>query len=313
MRPHTGTELWASRPLSGNPLRWSRRLVLLAAIALGSGVLLSGCDEYGEHGEHHSPDWRAPAAPQGLRSVTGDEEVRLYWYANTEDDLDGYKIYRSTEPRGYFPRIASVGRHATEFIDDEVENGVTYYYAIAAYDRSGNESELSDNTVYDTPRPEGYSLRLSNANREPDESGYDFSARSTANCHNLDADIYYWQTEQDGAWMIATDRSETEFTDIQDAGYVSLDQIDVAPSSGWAPNGEVELIVGHSYIVWTWDNHYAKFRVVDLNPNRVLVDWAYQLDRGNPELLAHPALKSVPSTRGSQRTHQRGMERRNAS
>jgi hypothetical protein len=85
-------------------------------------------------------------------------------------------------------------------------------------------------------------------------------------------------------------------TDIQDAGYAStLDAVDFAPTTGWSPTGTVELIVGHCYIVWTRDDHYAKFRVTDLKPSstgspgRVTFDWAYQVDRGNRELRARKA------------------------
>jgi hypothetical protein len=46
----------------------------------------------------------------------------------------------------------------------------------------------------------------------------------------------------------------------------------------------VEAIVGHSYIVLTSDNHYAKFEVKSLNSSSMVLDWAYQIDPDNPEL-----------------------------
>lgn len=51
----------------------------------------------------------------------------------------------------------------TYFADVEAVNGNKYYYAVAAYDYNGNESELSYDVIYSTPRPEGYNhlvLRL---------------------------------------------------------------------------------------------------------------------------------------------------------
>ena len=59
------------------------------------------CDECDE--DHWRPDTQAPAAPSGLWSMTGDREIRLMWIANAEADLDGYRIYRSTEPNRLFP------------------------------------------------------------------------------------------------------------------------------------------------------------------------------------------------------------------
>ncbi|MDP6461803.1 MAG: hypothetical protein QGH59_08480, partial [Gemmatimonadota bacterium] len=55
------------------------------------------------------------------------------------------------------------------------------------------------------------------------------------------------------------------------------------------PTG-VELIPGHTYVVWTWDSHFAKFRVTEEYfttpgiPAGVQIDWAYQTDLDNPEL-----------------------------
>lgn len=75
-------------------------------------------------------------------------------------------------------------------------------------------------------------------------------------------------------------------TDIQDMGWTSnLDAIDFAPPAGWSPTGSVELIPGHAYVVWTRDNHYAKFRVTSLSASAVVFDWAYQTDPGNGELM----------------------------
>ena len=78
-------------------------------------------------------------------------------------------------------------------------------------------------------------------------------------------------------------------TDIQDAGFHPLDDLDWAPDAGWSPTGTAELAVGHSYYVWTRTNHYAKFVVTALSNTQVKFDWAYQVDAGNPQLLkTHP-------------------------
>jgi hypothetical protein len=74
-------------------------------------------------------------------------------------------------------------------------------------------------------------------------------------------------------------------TDIQDVGPTnSLLDLHVAPTSGWSTSHDAILRVGHTYVVWTWDDHYAKFRVTSLSTNRVVFDWAYQLQESNPML-----------------------------
>ena len=76
---------------------------------------------------------------------------------------------------------------------------------------------------------------------------------------------------------------------IQDFGYTeSLDEITYAPEYGWSPTGVVEAILGHTYVFWTWDNHFAKFRVTEIGDDFLTFDWAYQIDPGNPELVIRP-------------------------
>ena len=98
-------------------------------------------------------------------------------------------------------------------------------------------------------------------------------------------DIYFGS--RNGVFLMFAPFTDTQ---IQDAGYASsLDAVDFAPSAGWAPSGTTELVVDHCYVVWTQDDHYAKFRVTSLTSTRVVVDWAYQVDTGNRELEAHRA------------------------
>ncbi len=85
--------------------------------------------------------------------------------------------------------------------------------------------------------------------------------------------------------MYALDVEGMPLTEIQDAGYhLYMDDVGWAPPDGWSPRGAVELIEGHIYVVWTRDDHYAKFRVTSLAPGRVIFDWAYQTAQGNQEL-----------------------------
>ena len=291
----------------------------LWGLGLSLAVFGAGChdwdDDCGDCDPGYQPDVYAPAAPRGVTSITGDRQVEILWFDNTESDLDGYRVYRNDEPDGYFTRIATLGRSRTSYVDTDVANGETYYYAVAAYDRAGNESDLSYDLVFDTPRPEGRGLRITNSVTDGRDSGYDFSARRIVNVLDQDADIYYWHTDDDGPWLVATERSNDVFTDIQDAGYGSLDSVGWAPDGGWAPTGDVPLIEGHVYVVWTWDDHYAKVRVVSISPNSVVLDWAYQTDRSNPELRV-PGLSndgdeaSIKAAGGGQRAHRVGQKAR---
>lgn len=82
----------------------------------------------------------APATPQGFVVQAGDGEVRLYWQANTEQDLQGYFVYRSDLPDKGFSRVATLAAYTTAYVDQEVTNGVTYYYRVSAVDIDQKES-----------------------------------------------------------------------------------------------------------------------------------------------------------------------------
>jgi len=226
----------------------------------------------------------APSTPKGLYSITGDGAVYLYWYANDESDLEGYKIYRNTSPSGYFERIGTT--RWPSFIDRDVVNGNTYYYVVSAYDRCGNESELSE-VAYDTPRPEGYNWVMFDYNQYPNSAGFDFSSQEVVSFNSVDADIYLdYDTDYDVFFLSVANSN----TDIQDFGYTeSLDDVDYSPEYGWSNVGWLEVIAGHTYIIWTKDNHFAKLRVNSISgDDYMFFDWAYQVDPGNPELKVRP-------------------------
>lgn len=239
-------------------------------------VLLAGCC-------YEEADDMPPSVPRGLHSITGDEEVMLVWYENTEPDLAGYRIYSSYEPQGPYFLIGET--NLDHFLDIGITNGVTYFYAVTAYDVRGNESDLSYEVVYDTPRPEGFQEKIFDLHEYPDYSGWDFSAYTVVAYDAPTCDFAFGYDDINASFYIYVMRSGGL---IQDFGYTeSLDDITYAPDDGWSPSGMVEAIVGHTYVFWTWDNHFAKLRLTAIGEDYVVFDWAYQIDPGNPELVPH--------------------------
>ena len=250
------------------------------------GLLLAGC------GEDVVRPPVPPAAPRGLISITGDGSVALVWLANTEADVEGYRIYQAPCASGAtcpYERIgtvvAPVGEQYVRYLVTGLLNGETVFFAVSAVNRAGLESELSWNDVSDTPCPAGTGLVLYNFLTHASDVGYDFSAFSRTDSPDLPTDIFYGYRVDSTGFVHQQIFVPDYATNIQDAGYAtSLDAVDFASTSGWSPSGTVEAVVGHNYVVWTRDNHYAKFRVTAVSASAVTLDWAYQLDEGNQQL-----------------------------
>ena len=249
-------------------------------LALTSLTFFTGCDEH----DYFYFDNVPPSPPKNVWTITGDNRVDIIWDRNPESDIAGYNIYYSYSYDGdAYTLIGS--SNDTYFIDYGAENGVTYYYGVAAYDFNGNESELSYDVAYDTPRPEGFNQAVFDFRKFPKTSGYDFSKYLVVPYGDRGADFFfenYFGTFYLNVW---------EDTDIQDMGE-TMDIYDVsyAPLTGWIPLKPdenvkyTEILPGRTYVIWTWDNHFAKIRIKQITNERMMFDWAYQLVEGEQEL-----------------------------
>jgi hypothetical protein len=256
----------------------------LALITVLSGTLLVwGCTE-----SSLPPDQSAPAAPTGLTTFAGDNAIELFWNRSPEKDVAGYNVFVSSTYNGRYDLIGS--SREPHYVDKGAVNGNIYYYAVTAYDYDGNESRLSRDVAYDIPRPEGYDVALGDFRKYPSVGGFDFSKNAVVPYDDNYADMYF-ENYRDTLYMDV--RSDT---DIQDMGpTASIQDIATAPVDGWSPTHDVVLQVGHTYIVWTWDDHYAKFRVSSLAPSRVTFDWVYQVRSATP-MLKHGTGTRPPVT-----------------
>ena len=240
-------------------------------------MLAVGCDHFDNY------DHRPPEPPRNISTVTGDNRVDVYWDDNTERDLAGYNVYYSYSYHGDYELIGST--ETNSFVDYGASNGVTYYYAVTAYDYNGNESDLSSDVVYDTPRPEGFNQAIFDYNLSPNNSGYDFSDYLVVPFDDNAADFFFENYNGEFYLDIWDD------SDIQDMGSTNdIWDISYAPSGGWVDKNPdenikyVKAVPGHTYVIWTWDNHFAKVRIKTITNERVVFDWAYQLVEGNKEL-----------------------------
>lgn len=89
-----------------------------------------------------APEASPPAAPTGLTVNAFYSAVELNWDDNTEGDLAGYTVYRSTSS-GSSGSVIATGLTTSDYTDDTVVNDTTYYYSVTATDVFTNESAHS--------------------------------------------------------------------------------------------------------------------------------------------------------------------------
>ena len=248
-----------------------------------------GCDS----NNSVEPDTEPPAIPRGVVSITGNGQVTIEWFPNGERDLAGYKIWRSRDNEN-FDLLAKVSSGTVRYVDRDVRNGTTYYYAISAFDGDDNESDFSPEEVSDTPRPSGNNVTLNEFALFSERSGFDFSQpeRGAIAWDSPTTDVYLGLDTVVNVRYMYSDN----FTEMQDMGYhESFDDVDVSPVQGFTVEF-VELLPGHVYVFYTPDGNYAKIRVLSVSDNSVTFDWAYQIAPDNPELA--PSLHPESQKRG---------------
>jgi len=89
-------------------------------------------------------DTTPPAAPTGLSATAGNQTAYLDWDDNSESDLSGYNVYRSETSGDNYSQINSSLVGSSDYTDNSVSNGNTYYYVVTAVDASSNESNNSN-------------------------------------------------------------------------------------------------------------------------------------------------------------------------
>ncbi len=77
-----------------------------------------------------------------LPAIAFAATVQVTWNPNTEPDLSGYKLYHGTAS-GQYGEPVDVGNVTGHVMEITPQHGATYYFALTAYDTSGNESGYS--------------------------------------------------------------------------------------------------------------------------------------------------------------------------
>jgi len=92
-------------------------------------------------------DIYSPAVPENLSIGPAPGRLSIFWVANSEPDLAGYYVFRSTDPglpKDKWIKLTPELYTKTTFTDQNVEAGKTYYYYVIAVDTAGNQSKPSE-------------------------------------------------------------------------------------------------------------------------------------------------------------------------
>lgn len=122
--------------------------------------------------------------------------LHISWQSSGVGDLAGYNIYRSTTASGPYEKLNSNPLVTTSYTDDNLVNGMTYYYKVAAENLAGLESDYSGpvpgtpSLASPPPTPTGLSAESTgtgfslvvrwNAVSDPDLAGYNLYRAESA-------------------------------------------------------------------------------------------------------------------------------------
>jgi fibronectin type 3 domain-containing protein len=166
----------------------------------------------------------APAAPEGLAALSGEEaQVYLSWTASTDPRFDYYAIYRENpegSPEGAWPLIPTATTRSPDYLETGLTDGTAYSYRVTAVDQSGSEYLESAPSLVASATP-----RFTTAPAAPENlvatAGDEQNTLSWSTNTDPRFDYYaIYRENPEGSWSgtpLATTKS-TEYTDAEVIG-----------------------------------------------------------------------------------------------
>lgn len=248
-----------------------------------------------------------PDVPASLSSTTLDGAIALFWTDNafTSDpaNFSNYRIYSASydldaDLCGSTWSVEGT-TVAPEFVVGALVNGAPRCFAVSSVSVDGAESARSL-IRHDTPRPDSRNVVLFARQVQDAESGFRFWDDVDGDGRAQDSEIGLirlgsatsidFSVERDGAGALWLDpvRAGTGVEFYGDVPVDDLTSIDFA-ASGTYDTTPIEASPGFGY-VFEMDGgdgflRYGAVRVTHVGQTFLILDWAFQTDSGNPELL----------------------------
>jgi len=246
------------------------------------------------------------ARPSWLTSISLNGAIHLDWsdnaYQAEPNGFDFYRVYSTAYDldsnlcgTGWSLEGTTV---SSSFLAGNLSNGRPLCFAVSAISIEGYESLWSP-LRNDTPRPDGLNVLLKALDADISKAGFRFfldanndhlagplelglvgSGGSAAN------DFRVYRTA--GGMFLEPLRAGTTVQVYGTLPVTSLTSIDIAPVAGYTRNAvKAEPGLGYVFQMTESDGfyRYGAIRVAAVGTDYVIVDWAYQTDPGNPELV----------------------------
>jgi hypothetical protein len=269
-------------------------------------LLVAACSD-------HSGPNNAPDVPTALSSTSLNGAIALTWSDNayTADpaNFQNYRVFSTTfdldnNVCGSFRLEGTTV--APEFIVGALANGEPRCFAVSAVGMRGAESARSP-VKSDTPRPDARNVVLYPVQDRADSSGFRFwdddgdgqvedgelGRIRPGGANDID---FFVDRDGTGALFLNPVRAGTGVELYSDVPVEDLTSVDVAPCLGSTPGqctdyltSPIEASPGFGYVFQTDGGdgfiRYGAVRVTHVGHSFLILDWAFQTDHGNPELL----------------------------
>jgi hypothetical protein len=276
---------------------------------LGALAVVTACSSDNRTGPGVPPD-----VPATLSSTSLDGAIALTWtdnsYTSDPGNFQNYRIYSTSynvdnNVCGTSWQLEGT-TVAPEFVVGALTNGTPRCFSVSATSVDGFESDRSASQP-DTPRPDSRNIILYAAQFQTAGSGFrfwdDLNGDGTVQANELGlvrssggSNIDFF-VDRDGAGdlYLTPVRAGTGVEYYDDNNPVEdLTSIDFAEFRTYHTSG-ILAIPGYGY-VFEMDGgdgfkRYGAVRLSHVGHDFLILDWAYQTDPGNPELLVRPGMK----------------------
>jgi hypothetical protein len=260
-----------------------------------------------------------PDVPAELFSTSLDGAIALNWtdnaFASDPNNFQNYRVSSTSYNLDAPPGTDGCGTNwrlegttvAPQFLVGALVNGVPRCFSVSAVSLDGAESNRSESRS-DTPRPESRNQVIYPIQVRPDSSGFRFwdddgdgtvedGELGRVRSGSSPTVDFYVDRDGSGTLFLTPVRAGTGVEFYSDDRVGDLTSIDFAAClpdpdpnlCGTYSSAPIEAFPGMGYVfeMTAGDEflRYGSVRVTHAGPSFLILDWAFQTDPGNPELL----------------------------